>query len=876
FLNAMTGSDMTIYPVASMNDKDYFNLMHIYLDAVFNPLIYKDPRIFYQEGWHYEMDDSTGKLNYKGVVYNEMKGAYSSPTRELGYQIQKNLFPDNCYRFSSGGYPSKIPALTYEDFLSFHKKYYHPANSYIFLYGNANLDKELEFIDKNYLSKYEKSGINTNIPLQKPFAEMKKIGGYYPATEGDNTEKQTYLTLNFVAGLNTDRKLAMALNILSDVLINQEAAPVRLALQEAGIGQDVNASFDDIQQNVFQIIVQNAEAKQRDKFLEIVMAKLKDAVKSGLDKRAVEGALNRIEFRLREGDDAQKGLTYNFQAITGWFFANDPFIGLEYEKPLQLLKEGIGKGYLEEVIQKYFIDNPHSLLLVLEPKPGLEKENNAAIEEELKAYRNKITKKEIEELGTQTKALIEYQNKEDSPEALETIPMLERKDINPKSEWYAVEKAEVKETPLLYHEEFTNDVIYARFMFDLRTLPQELIPYAELLSEVLGSQNTDNYSYGELDKELNIKTGGFYTYLSTFLADRDDNKMMPEFVVDAKFMNNKTADMFSLFTEIINHTKYSDISRLKEIMVRLQSRLESRVKQNGMGYSQIRLSSYYSKSGMFNEMTNGLEFYWFISKLLKDFDSRQTEISDNLKKTAALLFSGKNLIASVTCSKNDYQAYTGALGKALETLPSEKKEIKNWDLTPSKRNEGIQTASKVQYVIAGYDFKKLGYSWSGKMKVLEQILSTDYLQTKIRVIGGAYGGFCSFSSAGPVVFSSYRDPNLKETLDNYYGAPEYLDKLTADEKSMTRYIIGTIAGMDSPLTPSEKGTIAVRRYLENITPEMVQKERDEVLSTTIEDVKSLKKMVNDILGQKSYCVYGNEDKVKSEQALFNSLIKLNQ
>ncbi|MEJ2542625.1 MAG: insulinase family protein [Calditrichaceae bacterium] len=436
FLNAMTGGDITIYPVASMNDKDYFNLMHVYLDAVFNPLIYDDPRILKQEGWHHELLNKDSSVVYKGVVYNEMKGAFSSPTRELGYQIDKNLFPDNSYHFSSGGYPSAIPTLTYNDFINFHKKYYHPSNSYIYLYGNADLDKELEFIDKKYLSNYKKSDFKASIPLQKPFSEMKQVTAYYSAAEGSSTENQSYIALNYVSGLNTDQKLLFALDILAEVLVNGESAPLRLALQEAGIGKEVHASVDEMKQNVFQIRVQNANASDKDKFLEIINASLQKAVDEGLDMEAAEGRLNRVEFRLREGDDAQKGLTYNFQTINGWFFAEDPFLSLEYEKPLAEIKSAIKEGYLQQVIKQYMLKNPHALLLVLEPKPGMETEINDKTEQELTEFKKTLSDSDLDKLVEETNELVEYQEREDSDEAVATIPMLGLKDIDPNSEFY--------------------------------------------------------------------------------------------------------------------------------------------------------------------------------------------------------------------------------------------------------------------------------------------------------------------------------------------------------------------------------------------------------------------------------------------------------
>lgn len=874
FLNAMTGSDITIYPVASMNDKDYFNLMHVYLDAVFQPLIYSDPRILKQEGWHREMEKKDGPIVYKGVVYNEMKGAYSSPTRELEYQVYKNLFPDNGYGFSSGGYPASIPRLTYDAFIRFHRRYYHPSNSYIFLYGDADMEKELAFIDTQYLSGFVKSDARVDIPLQKPFAAMKEVTAPYPVTEGSKTGNQTYLTLSVVAGRNTDRALVMALDVLSDVLVNQESAPVRLALQAEGIGRDVSASVDDIQQNVFEITVQNANATDKEKFRDVIMKTLRDVARVGLDKQAVEGTLNRLEFRLREGNDAQKGLKYNMQAMTGWFFADDPFLGLEYEKPLALVKTALTGSYLESVMKNSIIDNPHALLLVLEPKPGMEKENNGKIEEELRTFKASLSEKAVESLVRDTKELVAYQKREDSPQALASIPMLNLKDIDPKADWYVADEVRMSGMRVLPYDTFTNGVMYVRLSFDARVLPVELIPYSALLAEVLGSLNTRNYSFGDLDKALNIHTGGFSTLLDTYLERQDDANLRPAFVVASKAVKNKSGKLFELAGEIVNHTRFGDADRLKAVLARHQSRLEANIKQNGFGYARTRLGSYLTKKGMFDELTGGIEYYWFVTDLANHFDQKSKEIGDNLARTASLLFNRENCTVSVTCEKADLPAFSDGLKSFAPSLPAGSPEYRQWTFDLQKKNEGLLAASKVQYVIEGSDFKKLGYAWDGRMRVLEQILSSDWLQTRIRVVGGAYGGFCAFSPSGRVFFASYRDPNLKETLDNYAATPDYLARFEADEKTMTRYIIGTVAKMDRPLTPAEKGNLAVRRFLEKSTPGELQHERDAVLAATPQDIRAMRQMVADILAQKAICVYGNEDKIRAQKELFGELVKL--
>ena len=874
FLNAMTGSEITTFPVASMNDKDYFNLMHVYLDAVFNPLIYDDPKILQQEGWHYELTNKNDAVSYKGVVYNEMKGAYSSPERELDYRINKILFPDNTYGVSSGGYPTEIPKLTYDQFLNFHKKFYHPSNSYILLYGDADLDQELQFIDSHYLAGYELSDQKVEIPLQKPFDAMKEAEKAYAVPEGAPTDAQTFLSLSFVAGQSIDRALSMTLDVLTEALVNHESAPIRLALQEAGIGQDVSGSLNEALQNVFQITVRNANPQDKDRFKEIVFNTLKKVSREGFDKPMIDGILNRMEFNLKEGDTAQKGLMYVMQTYQPWFFADDPFLGLEFNKPLGEVKKGAEAGLLQETIQKYLIDNPHALLMVLKPEPGLQTRLDAQTAADLKAFKAGLNETQINELVQETETLVEYQKKEDTPEALATIPMLELSDIGREIEWFGVEEKSAGGIPILHHSEFTNDILYTRLYFDIRALPQELIPYASLLSSVLGKISTENYTFGELDNALNINTGGFNTSTSGYLENRSDESLMPKFVVSSKAMVEKADTLFELTTEILNRSKFMDTERLKELITRLQAQLDSNVKNNGLQYARTRLRSYFSNAGMFNELGGGLEYYRFITALSENFDKKSGEIEAKLAETASKLFTKENLIAAVTCSAKDLASYTAGLEKLSSSLPEGTGERYDWKFDFTKKNEGLLSASKVQYVVEGYDFKKLGYDYDGKMRVLNQVLSTDWLQNQVRVIGGAYGGFSGFSSNGTAYFASYRDPNLKETLETYGKTPEFLNNFEADEKTMTRFIIGTVSDLDQPRTASQKGDIAVQYYFEKTTPEELKAEREAVLNTTAGDIKAKSKLVQAILDQDAICVYGNEKKVRENAALFGKVVNV--
>jgi presequence protease len=874
FLNAMTYPDFTVFPVASVNTKDYFNLMHVYLDAVFNPLIYSDPRIFMQEGWHYELNSKDSPLEYKGVVYNEMKGAFSSPERELWYQIQKNLFPDNGYRFSSGGYPSAIPSLTYDDFVSFHKRHYNPSNSYIFLYGNADLEKELAFIDKEYLSKYDKADLGADVKLNPPFTAIKEVNGKYPVIEGAPVDHQTYLAMNWVIGKGSDQATVMALDILADVLVNQESAPVRKALNGAGIGKDIYAAGQNMQQNMFSIVVQNANAADKDSFRNIIIETLKKVVKDKIDREALQGSINRMEFRLREGDDAQKGIAYMSRSMTSWIFTDNPFPALEYETQLTQLKTSLTSNYLEDIIQKDFIDNPYGLVVTLEPKPGLEKENSAKITAELAAYKKKLAPKDLDTIVKTTQDLVAYQKKEDKPEALATIPVLKIGDINREATWYDVTSQKVEGVNQLYHNEFTNHIVYMNYWFDLRVLPQELIPYAAVLTELLGKMDAGSYSYEKLDKALNINTGGFNSSLALFLPDYDDNKLLPEFRIQMKTTTEKLDTSMRLLAEILTKTKLDDKDRLGELLRRHQSQVESNVTQNGYGVALNRLESYYSQRGVFNDLVRGASYYWFVTDLVKLYATDPAGVIARLNQVKDALFARGNLLAGTTSSEEDFKIYEKNLPLLSSALADKPVNYNTWLLKPEAKNEGIETASKVQYVLQGYDFRKLGLPWDGKWNVLSQVMSTDWLQTRIRVVGGAYGGFSGISKSGTFYLASYRDPNLKETLDNYQGTIDYLSKFQADSMTMTRYIIGTIANLDYLMTPSEKGDLAFRRYMEKTSKEAIQKDRDAVLTTTPEDISKMSAVLAKVLGQQVFCVYGNEEKLKANKGLFKSLVTL--
>lgn len=874
FLNAMTSSDYTIYPVASRNDKDFANLMHVYLDAVFKPMLHKDPRILQQEGWHFELESPEAPLTYKGVVYNEMKGAYSAPERQLDLLLSRALFPDNAYGKSSGGHPDAIPQLTYGQFKAFHGQYYHPANSYIYLYGNGDLEKELAFIDQKYLSGYDKIEVDSRIPLQKAPAQAGRVHGYYGIPEGAATAGQTYIARASVYGLNTDQEYNIALDILAEALVNHQAAPLRLALQKAGIGQDVSAYADTVQQPIFALSVTHAEAKDVERFEQVCRDTLKEVAAKGFDRDMLEGIINRQEFTLREGRGTFTGILGAMMASGGWMFADDPFVTLSFNKELAAIRSKLDKKYFENLLQKILLDNPHSCTAVLEPKPGLEKELAAELEGKLGALKAKMSPDEVAAIVKGTKELIAYQQRQDDPQALETIPLLEISDIEKKEEDLPLTQGELAGTPLLFFDAFTKGIVYLNLYFDAGAVDQELIPYAKLYSDLLGMMSTEAHSYGDLENQVNLHTGGIFTQLRPLAVGRDDERMRAHFILQGKAMPEKVGRMAELMRQQLLLSKWDDEARLKEMVLRTKAQFEQRLAYMGLQIARTRLDSYLSNVGAYNELISGYAHYQFLLAAAKETDMKA--LAAKLREVQGRIVNRAGLQVGVTCQPEQLQAVRRELPALLAALPQAELKPAPYRFAREALNEGFQDASKVQYVLKGADYKKLGFQYNGKMNVLNQLLSTVYLQNAVRVQGGAYGGFAMLEDAGQFFFASYRDPNLKKTVENYLGAAAFLKDLQLEERDLRRLIIGTISDWDRPLNPSQKGSLAVRRYLRGDTLAMLQKERDEILATTLEDLKGFAPLVEKVLAQDYLCVVGNEKKIADEKELFKKILPLRQ
>ena len=878
FLNAMTYPDKTVYPVASCNDKDFQNLMHVYMDAVFYPNIYEHEEIFRQEGWSYQLDSAEDKLKYNGVVYNEMKGAFSSPEGVLDRVILNTLFPDTSYANESGGDPEVIPELTYEQFLDFHRKYYHPSNSYIYLYGDMDIEEKLHWLDQEYLGKYDREPVDSRIRFQEPFAEMQEKVIPYSIVSEESEEDNTYLSYNKVVGTSLDKELYLAFQILDYALLSAPGAPLKKALTDAGIGKDIMGSYDNgIYQPIFSVIAKNANAEQKEEFIKVIEDVLKASVKNGIDTKAIEAGINYHEFRYREADfgNYPKGLMYGLQMMDSWLYDEEkPFIHIEALDTFEFLKKQIGTGYYEELIQKYLLDNPHGAIVIVTPEKGRTARMEAELEEKLQKYKESLTAEEVEAFVQKTQALEAYQSEPESEENLEKIPVLKREDISREIEPIINEEMTLAGVPVIFHEIETNGIGYVDVLFDMSLVEEQDLPYVGILQSVLGIIDTERYDYGILFNEINVNTGGIGTSLELYndVTNIREKAFKATFEIKGKALYGKLPVAFDMMREILMESKLDDGKRIREILAMLKSRLLMKFQSSGHVTAVLRAQSYASPAAKLKDMTNGIAFYETVSYIEEHFEEEKEKLSEKLIDLSKKLFCGDNMMLSYTAAREGLEGLEEMVEKLKNSLHTRTaEEDKRCVIHCEKKNEGFKTASKVQYVAKAGNFIDQGVAYTGALQILKVIMSYDYLWQNIRVKGGAYGCMSNFNRIGEGYFVSYRDPNLKRTLDVYDGVVDYLKNFTVSERDMTKYIIGTMSGIDQPMTPASKGERSMNLYMNKVSAEMIREERNQILDAEQDDIRALYKVAEAVLQADQMCVIGGEDKIEEEKELFKTL-----
>ena len=878
FLNAMTYPDKTVYPVASCNDQDFKNLMDVYLDAVFNPNITKYEEIFKQEGWHYELTGKDDELKINGVVYNEMKGAYSSPDEVLSSQIYRSLFPDNTYSKDSGGNPEYIPKLTYEAYLDFYHKYYHPSNSYIYLYGDMDVVERLEWLDKEYLSLYDYKKVNSEINKQPAFDEIKNVEAQYSITMDDSQENKTYLSYNRVVGDSLDEMLYQAFDVLDYALVSSPGAPVKQALIDAGIGDDVYGSYDaGILQPVFSFVAKNANASQADEFENIIENTLKEVVKTGINKEALLAGINSSEFKFREADFGQfpKGLLFGLNCLDSWLFDDmKPFIHLECLGTFAKLRKSVDTDYFEKLIQEYLLDNTHGSSVTVKPKRGLGNEREEALAKELSDYKASLSDEEIKKLIEDTEHLKKYQEEPSSDEDLRKLPMLTRADMKKNAMPFSNIEDELLDVKVVRHDIESNGIDYISFLFDAGDFAQSELGYLGFFTNALGLVSTEKYSYTDLANATNIYTGGISTGTASHPDIKDRNNFVFKFEVKLKVLEKNLDKALELMEQMLLTSDFTDTKRLGELVAQIKARLQANLSSSGHLVAAMRSMSSFSRYALYQDELKGVAFYRSICRIEKELSESPKSVSDKLAAIAKKLFARNRMLISFTGNNEAYGNAKPSLEKVIAGFDKMSAIGNQAEVHFNTAKEAFIDASQIQYVAKTGDFICEGYEYTGALRLLRIILSYDYLWINVRVKGGAYGCMNTFLRSGESYFVSYRDPNLSDTLDVYDRIPEYIKSFSPDERDMTKYIIGTFSALDTPMNPEAKGSRSLSAYLEGITYEQIQKERNEILNAQPEDIRRLADLVEAVLKKDSICVIGNENMIKESAGLFENVEKL--
>lgn len=1004
FLNAMTYPDKTVYPVASCNDTDFKNLMHVYLDAVFYPNIYREQNIFRQEGWHYEFlpeassqeqdsgaasDDGTAAaaadaapdadekmnininapLTVNGVVYNEMKGALSSPDDVLGRGVYEALYPHTPYAVESGGDPACIPDLTYEAYLDFHRRYYHPSNSYIYLYGDLDINERLTWLDEAYLSAFDRIEIDSEIPAEPAFDRPVEASCKYSILQDEEEAGKSYLSWNTaLLPDGENEKLNTAFKVLDYVLSDAEGAPVKKALREKGIGEEIYSLLElGIRQPSYAIIAKYTDPERKDEFVRTIEDTLRSLVKNGLDRRALLAGINYFEFRYREANFGSypKGLVYGLEAMNTWLYDDRaPFIGLDINSVFAELREEIGTGYFEGLIQKYLLDNNHRAVVVMTPEKGLTEKKADGQRARLDTFAAGLTEAQRQQIAEDLVSLRRWQETPDSEKDLETIPVLTRADMKktalpPVNEIRAVpvgaagggEEFRSEETlsgaaadragdapsrsgrriPVITHPIFTGGIDYLTFMFDITDLPQKFFPYLGVFKTLFGVLDTEHYDYADLDREINILTGGIGATMSTYAKVQNPSDYRMTFEVTCKVLHENLAEAFRLVREILLTTNWNSPDRVREVLEEERAGMRAELASSGHMTAVVRATSYYSETSAIMDSVSGVDGYRTLDAICRAIErktegtaktaaekeeisrndgavssadssaeaesaagvSNMDELAQILQEMAEYIFREDHLMVDDTAADRELSALGKLAGSfAGELFPApvhmfdkdaEKTAIREADLskygprysvTPVRRNEGFTTAGQVQYVCRAGNFLRRGYPYTGALRVLRVIMGYDYLWNRIRVKGGAYGCMSGYSRDGSTYIVSYRDPHLRQTIRTFEEAPAYIRSFEADERTMTKYIIGAVSSLDHPLTPSAYGKYSLTCYMTQTPPDLLQRERDQVLQCRPEDIRALGDYLEAALSDDCLCAVGSDEKIRANADIFMEVRKL--
>ncbi len=872
FLNAFTYPDRTCYPVASQNLQDFYNLIDVYMDAVFYPRL--TPQVFQQEGWHLELEHASGSLTYKGVVLNEMKGAYSSPDNVLSEYSLQSLFPDNAYGFDSGGDPRFIPDLTYEQFLAFHRKYYHPSNARFYFYGDDDNENRLRLVNA-YLREFDPIQVDSAIQLQPSFHAPKRIvRSFLAGEEGGGDTSRGMVTMNWLLSESVDIHANFALRILDYVLLGMPGSPLKKALIDSGLGEAIAGGglSTELRQMYFSTGLKGINVAHAGKLETIILDTLKNIAETGIDARTVDAAVNTIEFRLRENNSGSfpRGLLLMLRCLTTWLYDGDPLALLAFEKPLEAVKSQITtkEAFFEGMIHRFFVQNPHRTTLVLEPDPGLREKSEMEEKSRLTAIRSAMGPEEIDRLIEQTRELKRIQETADTPEALAAIPVLGIDDLEKKNKIIPLARLDRDGTPVLFHDLFTNGIVYFDLGLNIHTLPDRYLPYVPLFGRCLVEMGTRKEDFVSLSQRINRETGGIRPQILVS-AKRDSAACSAWLFLRGKAMAGHGEKLTDLLRDVLLDTRLDDRDRFQQMLLEEKAGTEQRIIPDGHNIVRTRLNAHFGESHWAMEQISGICYLFFLRDLVRAVDENWPAVLAVLEEIRQILINRDTVILNVTAEEQDGTNFMPCTEGLLSALPASGSDEKKWSSASASPFEGLTIPSLVNYVSKGADLYKAGYGFHGSSMVITRYLRNTWLWDQIRVQGGAYGAFCFFDRiSGPLVFVSYRDPNIKRTIEIFDQTVRFLLETDLDESDLTKSIVGTIGDLDAYMLPDAKGYASMVRYLIGDTEADRQQMRDEILNTRVSDFRAFAGVLAHVKENGLVKVLGSPDAIEEFRSAY--------
>lgn len=868
FLNAMTYPDRTCYPIASVNLRDFYNLVDVYLDTVFYPRLARET--FEQQGWHYELNDPADPLIYKGVVFNEMKGAYSSPASLLYRYAQASLFPDQLYRLSSGGDPKDIPDLTYEQFVAFHRAYYQPSNARIFFSGDDIPEERLRLLD-SYLSDYDPCPPAPPVPLQARFDTPRLVTHGYAVSADGNTERKAQVCVNWLLSEMTNPETALSLSVLRHILIGTPASPLRKALVDSGLGEDLAGPglAAALRQSYFSVGLRGTREADAPTIESLILDTLRRLAEEGLDPATVEAALNTVEFDRREMNTGgtPRGLAMMFSALTTWTYGGDPWGPLAFAAPLESIKSQsqVG-GYFEGLIRHFLLDNPHRTTLTLRPDPALILEEEANEKVRLEAARAAFGPDDVAEIVARTKALKERQETPDPPEVVATLPMLTRADLPRENAPISIAVESQNGARIVTHDLDTSGIVYLDIGLDLHRLPPDLLPYASLFGKAVLQTGTAREDYVRLTQRIGRLTGGIRAETFT-AAVRGEGGAAAWLFLRGKALASRTGDLLDILRDVLTSARWDNRERIRQIALQEKARLEAALASADAGFVLSRLNASWSEAGWADERLKGLEFLFFLRGLVAAIDTDWPTVQDALIRVQTYLVSREAVVCNVTLDAGHWAQAGPQVRTFLASLPSAPAGRASWDWQAAPGNEAWTVPSQVGSVGMSASLSVLGLTAHGSAAVVSRFLSTSWLWQQVRVQGGAYGGTCFLDPhAGTFAFLSWRDPNVDATFAVYDGVGAFLRAAPLDDTELTRSIIGTIGRMDTYRLPDARGYVSLLRHLTGETDAWRQEWRDQVLATGERDFRALADVLDALRGPARRVVLGPAEAISAANA----------